>query len=133
MLKLSDRWRAKKGWFNDLFINIGINEGKEYFESIPGLSSIEFTVFGDSINGARRLSEIARGGSVWTTKNLMIRLSEGERKKLSYGVRRRQQDREILIENAYSRVVDLIQQECHKSNNLMDVATLTVTEILHVR
>jgi class 3 adenylate cyclase/DNA-binding transcriptional MerR regulator len=133
MLKLSNEWKIRKEWFNDLFMNIGINEGEEYFGSIPELPTIGLTVFGDSVNYASRLSDIARYGSIWTTKNFMRRLSEEERKKIRYGIRRKQQDREVLIENVFSRVVDLVPPVSIKSNNFIDISTLPVTEVLNCR
>ncbi len=133
MKKLSNEWKINKGWFNDLFLNIGINEGEEYFGMIPAAPSIEFTALGDSVNYAGRLSDLARYGSIWTTKNLMNRLSEEERKKIRYGIRRKQQDREILIENVFSRVMDLVSPDSPKSSKFMDIATLPVTEVLNFR
>ncbi len=38
MKKLSNEWKINKGWFNDLFMNIGINEGEEYFGTIPAVT-----------------------------------------------------------------------------------------------
>jgi len=131
--KLSNEWKINKGWFNDLFLNIGINEGEEYFGMIPAAPSIEFTALGDSVNYAGRLSDLARYGSVWTTKNLMNRLSEEERKKICYGIRRKQQDREVLIENVFSRVMDLVPPDSARASKFMDIATLPVTEVLNFR
>jgi len=133
MKKLSNEWKISKGWFNDLFMNIGINEGEGYFGTIPASPPIGLTAFGDSVNYAGRLSDIARCGSIWTTKNLMNRLSEEERKKIRYGIRRKQEDREVLIENVFSRVMDLVPPDSAKSSKFMDIATLPVTEVLNFR
>jgi class 3 adenylate cyclase len=134
MNKLSNEWKISKGWFNDLFMNIGINEGEEYFGTIPPASpTIGLTAFGDSVDYAGRLSDIGCYGSIWTTKNLMSRLSEEERKKIRYGIRRKQEDREILIENVFSRVMDLVPPDSPKSSKFMHIATLPVTEVLNFR
>jgi class 3 adenylate cyclase/predicted HTH domain antitoxin len=133
MKKLSNEWKISKGWFNDLFMNIGINEGEEYFGTIPASPTIGLTAFGDSVNYAGCLSDIARYGSIWTTKNLMSRLSEEERKKIRYGIRRKQEDREVLIENVFSRVMDLVPPDSPKSSKFMDIATLPVTEVFYFR
>ena len=133
MKKLSNEWKINKGWFNDLFLNIGINEGEEYFGMIPAAPSIEFTALGDSVNYAGRLSDLARYGSIWTTKNLISRLSEEERKLMRYGIRRKQQDREVLIESVFSRVMDLVPPDGPRSSKFMDIATLPVTEVLNLR
>jgi adenylate cyclase len=133
MKKLSNEWKINKGWFNDLFLNIGINEGEEYFGMIPAAPSIEFTALGDSVNYAGRLSDLARYGSIWTTKNLMNRLSEEERKKVRYGIRRKDNDRDVLVENVFSRVMDLVPKDSPKYSKFMDIATLPVTEVLNFR
>jgi class 3 adenylate cyclase len=131
MKKLSNEWISSKGWFNDLFMNIGINEGEDYFGTIPASTSIGLMAFGNPVNYAYRLSDIARYGAIWTTKNLMNRLSEEERKKIRYGILRKQQDREVMIENVFSRVMDLVPLECHNSSKFIDISTLPVTEVLN--
>jgi len=133
MKLLSQEWRMTKGWFNDLFLNVGINEGQEYFGTIPASPTIEFTALGDSVNYAGRLSDFARYGSIWTTKNLMNRLSDEERRSVCYGIRKTDQNREVLIENIFSRVIDLLPPDSPKFSKFMDIATLPVTEILRVR
>ena len=133
MKKLSNEWKINKGWFNDLYLNIGINEGEEYFGMIPSAPSIEFTALGDSVNYAGRLSDLARYGSIWTTKNLMNRLSEEERKKVRYGIHRKDNDRDVLVENVFSRVMDLVPKDSPKYIKCMDIATLPVTEVLNFR
>ena len=132
-MRLSNEWKVNKGWLNDLFLNIGINEGEEYFGVIPAAPSIEFTALGDSVNYAGRLSDLARHGSIWTTKNLINRLNETERKLLRYGIHRKDGDRDVLVENVFSRVMDLVPQETPKSYKFKDIATLPVTEILGLR
>ena len=132
MKTLSNQWKMTKGWFNDLYLNVGINEGQEYFGTIPASPAIEFTALGDSVNYAGRLSDFARYGSVWTTKNLMTRLSDEERKTICYGIRKKEQDREVMIDNIFSRVVDLMP-DSQKFSKFMDIATLAVTEIRGAR
>lgn len=133
MKVLSNEWKMTKGWFNDLYLNIGINEGQEYFGTIPASPTIEFTALGDSVNHAGRLSDFARYGAIWTTKNLVNRLSDEERKTICYGIRKKEQDREVMIENIFSRVVDLMPADSPKYSKFMDIATLAVTQIHNTR
>jgi len=133
MKNLSNKWKMTKGWFNDLYLNVGINEGQEYFGTIPSSPTIEFTALGDSVNYAGRLSDFARYGSIWTTKNLMNRLSDEERKQICYGIRKKEQNRDFMIENIFSRVVDLMPPDSPKYSKYMDIATLAVTEIHDIR
>jgi class 3 adenylate cyclase/predicted DNA-binding transcriptional regulator AlpA len=133
MKLLSHEWKTAKGWFNDLFLNVGINEGQEYFGTIPASPTIEFTALGDSVNYAGRLSDLARYGSIWTTKNLINRLSDEEKKSVCYGIRKQDQNREVLIETIFSRVIDLMPPDSTKYSKFMDIANLPVTEILRIR
>jgi len=128
--KLGMEWKARKGWFHDLYMNIGINEGQEYFGAIVHSPGIEFTAFGDSVNYAGRLSDFARYGSIWTTKNMISKLSIEERKKIRFGIRRKEHDREIIIENMFSRVMDLFPDDNLRYRKFMDITHLPVTEIL---
>ncbi len=131
--KLNMDWKMRKGWFNELCLNIGINEGQEYFGTIPSSPNIEFTALGDTVNYAGRLSDFARFGAIWTTKNLINKLSAEDRTGLRYGIRHKDNDREILIENSFGRVMDMILPENKNSNKFMDIATLAITEIVEKR
>ena len=133
MKKLNNEWKMNKGWFNELCLNIGINEGEEYFGTIPASMTTEFTPIGDFDHYVEHLSDLSHFGSIWTTKNLMNRLTEEERKKIRYGIRRRQQERNILIENVFSRIMDLVPPDNSKAFKFLDIATLPVTEILNLR
>lgn len=130
MKKLNMEWKVRKGWLNNLYLNIGINEGQEYFGDIPSSPNIEFTALGDSVNYAGRLSDLARFGSIWTTKNLLNRLDMELRKKIQFGVKRKDYDREIFVENMFLRVMDMLCPDDPRYSKFMDIATLAVTEIV---
>jgi adenylate cyclase len=126
---LSAEWRINKKWHNDLYLNIGINEGEEFFGTIPSSNNVEFTALGDTINFAARLSCLARCGAIVTTKNLINRLNDEERANVRFGIRKHVQDREVFIENMFSRVIDLMPVEDLRRDKFIDIATLIVTEI----
>jgi adenylate cyclase len=128
MKKLNDEWKMNKGWFNELSLNIGINEGKEYCETIP-IMPIELTPIGNTEHYASHLLDIARLGSIWTTKNLMNRLTDEERKKIRYGIHHWQQEQDILVDSTFSRIMDLNLPTNYNTTAFQDMATLPVTEI----
>ena len=128
--KLNMEWKVRKGWFNELYLNIGINEGQEYFGTIPAAPGIEFTSLGDTVNHASRLSDFARYGAIWTTKNLITKLGVEQKKSIRYGIRHIDKDREVLVENSFGRIMDMMTQDNVKNSKFMDIATLAVTEIL---
>jgi class 3 adenylate cyclase len=127
--KVSQAWKARKGWLNELYLNIGINEGKEFFGTIRSNSTVEFTALGDSINYAGRLSDLARFGGIMVTKNTINRLGPEDIASIRYGIRRNVQGREIFIENTFSRVQDLLDPDSPQKCKYQDIAMLPVTEI----
>ncbi len=131
MVEFSNEWKARKKWLNDLYLNIGINEGQEYFSTTaPSSTNVEFTALGDTINYASRISNLARYGMVLTTKNLMNQLNDEHRGIVRYGIRKRSEDREIFVENVFSRVDDFLEGNETWRQRFADIATLPITEIV---
>ncbi len=133
MKKKSHEWKTNKGCPEDLYLNTGISEGQEFIGTIAAAPAAEFISLGDSVHSACLLSDLACSGSVWTTKNLLNRLDEKDRKQIRYGIYRREQNRDILVENVFSRVMDLVPQDNLKYSKYMDIGTVPVTEILNLR
>lgn len=130
MENFSAEWKARKRWLNDLHLNMGINEGQEYFSTTtPSSTNIEFTALGDTINYASRLSNLSRFGTILTTKSVVNRLSSEERSSIRYGIRKKLEEREIFVENVFSRVDDLLKDNETWRQRFSDIATLPVTEI----
>lgn len=130
MKEFSSNWRLRKGWFNDIYLNTAINEGQEFFGAIHSATNVEFTALGDSINYTGRLSDFARYGSIWTTKNVISKLSQEDRSKIRFGVHRRDRDHTAFLENSFSRIMDLMEEKGQNYSHFMDVATLPITEII---
>jgi len=129
MKELSSKWRLRKGWNNELFLNTGINEGQEFFGTIQAANNIEFTALGDTINIAGRLSDLAQNGEIWTTKNLISRLRQDERNMIRFGVHQENQTGKIFIRNSFSRISDIIKQDNLHNRHLSAIAGLPITEI----
>lgn len=131
MTGFSNEWKARKKWLNDLYLNMGINEGQEYFSTTaPSSTNVEFTALGDTINYASRLSNLARYGTILTTKNLMNQLDDPHRGTFRYGIRKKAEDREVFIENVFSRVDDLLKGNETWRQRFADISTLPITEIV---
>ena len=130
MRVLSKEWQLRKLWVNELYLNIGLNEGEEWFGTYHTATNVEFTVLGDTINHAGRLSDYARFGAVWVTKNLIGKLSPEHRATIRFGVRRSNEEgREIWIPATYSRLANLIDLTHGKYEKFRDIATLAITEV----
>ncbi|MFZ4481351.1 MAG: adenylate/guanylate cyclase domain-containing protein [Rhodoferax sp.] len=133
MRKISKEWQLRKNWLNELYLNTGLNEGHEWLGVFQIETKIEFTVLGDTINLAARLSDLARQGGLWATKNLMGKLTPDQRNKIRFGVRRQDQDKhEIFVKSSYSRVSELVDLNLPRCEKLRDISALAVTEIVEV-
>jgi class 3 adenylate cyclase len=131
MRRFSSEWKVRKKWHNDLFLNIGINEGQEYFSTTtPSSANVEFTALGDTINYASRLSNLARYGSIITTKNLMNKLNDEYRKTLRFGIMKKIHERDVFVEKVFSRIIDLVKDDETGRQRFVDIAALPVTEIM---
>jgi class 3 adenylate cyclase len=126
-------WRQRKNWANELKLNIGLDEGQEWFGAYQTSTHLEFSVLGDTINRAARLSDFARNGTVWATKNLLGTLNSRERGHIEYGIRRQSKNREeIIVPATYSRIANLIDLDDPRHAKFQDIGVLPVTEILNI-
>lgn len=131
MRELSHEWQLRKNWTNELYLNIGLNEGEEWFGTYHSATNLEFTVLGDTINHAGRLSDFARYGAVWATKNLVGKLNSDERERLQFGIRRTNSEgRDIWVPASYSRLSNLLDLNQGQYEKFRDIATLAITEII---
>lgn len=134
MRRISKEWQLRKNWLNELYLNTGINEGQEWLGIFHVETKVEFTVLGDTINHAARLSDFARGGAIWATKNLLGKLPAEERQRVQFGIRRQDADgREVFVGASYSRIAELVNLNGPHNEKLSDIAALPVTEIMEVR
>ncbi|MGB5158503.1 MAG: adenylate/guanylate cyclase domain-containing protein [Desulfobacterales bacterium] len=127
--QINMEWKTRKGWANDLYLNIGINEGREYFLNTPSPNK-EFTALGDTVNFASLLSDMSSSGVIWTTKNLMNKIDMEQRKTLRFGIRRMDQDLEIFGESLFVRVMDMLPSDNPECSKYIDIATISITEII---
>jgi len=133
MAEVSREWQSRKNWLNDLQLNIGLEEGQEWFGTYQTPTHLEFTVLGDTINNAARLSDFAREGSVWVSKSMLGKLTPEDRDMVRYGIRRQDtQGREMLVPSTFSRISELVELDDPHFRKLKDIAALPVTEILDV-
>jgi len=134
MRKISKDWQLRKNWFNELYLNTGLNEGQEWLGTFQSATAIEFAVLGDTINHGARLSDFARYGAIWATKNMLGKLDADERKRIKFGVRRvAEGGRPVFVESTYVSVGSLLEPAQPRIDKLREIAALPVTEILDVQ
>lgn len=133
MQKLSKAWQIRKNWFNELYLNTGITEGQEWLGTYQSSTGVEFVVLGDTINQAARVSDVARNGTIWASKNLIGKMPTKDRDRINFGVRRRSPDgREHFVASSFSLVSSLLEQDGMRMEKMKDIATLAITEIIGV-
>jgi class 3 adenylate cyclase len=133
MRRVSKEWQLRKGWTTELYMNTGINEGQEWLGAFQSASHVEITVLGDTINHAARISDFARFGAVWATKNLLGRLTAEERQQLKYGVRHKTHEgQDILVASVFSNVESLVDLSTGRNEKLKDIALLPITEVIEI-
>lgn len=133
MRKISADWQLKKNWYTELQLNIGLHEGQEWMGAFQSANHVEFAVLGNTINQASRLSDFARQGSIWATKDLISRLSTDERSRIDFGVLRKSQESgERFVPQTYAQIESLIDLQSDKYEKMRDIAQLAVAEIRRV-
>ncbi len=132
MLKINREWRNKKSWSNELLLNIGIDQGEEWFGTYQTATQLEFTVLGETVNRAGRLSDFAKYGSIWTTKNALATLTEKDRESIHFGIKRESTHGPILTPSSYAQISNLIDMEGPGHEKMMDISGLPVTEVFDV-
>jgi len=133
MQKISKSWQIRKNWLNELYLNIGINEGEEWLGTFQSATSVEFAVLGDTINHAGRLSDFARHGKIWATKSLIGKITATERGRVRYGIQRRAEDgRDVFVGSSFSLLSSLVDLSDGRFEKFREVAALPVTEIVEV-
>jgi class 3 adenylate cyclase len=133
MRRLSKEWQLRKGWTTELYMNTGIDEGQEWLGTLRRGAQAEFTVLGDAANHAAQISNFARSGAVWVTRNLVGRLQPQERARLKYGVHRRNgEGREVFVASTFSRVANLADLAAPGNEALNAIAWLPITEVVDV-
>jgi len=134
MRKISKGWQLRKNWLNELYLNTGLHEGREWLGTFQSATSVEIAVLGDTINHAARLSEFAHYGAIWATKNLVSKLSAEERARIEYGITRRGEgNQEHFVGSSYAQLGTLIDLSSERYEKLRDITTLPITEIRSVK
>jgi adenylate cyclase len=133
VVKRIDReWKSKQLWNNTLRVNIGIHGGRDWLGMVPSPSAFEFTVVGDTLVEAVKLSEFSQGGTIWASKEVIENLSPRNRERVEFGIRLRLYEEGFVSPCLYSPVAELISQGELTGKRLESIGGLAVTEILDV-
>jgi len=130
MKGITQKWQSRKGWFSDIFLNIGLNEGQEWFGSYHAGGHVEFTVLGETINYASRISDFARNGSVWATKNMLNQIPPAKREKINFGITRKtHNDESVFVTDTYAGIGSLLDSTNRNNEKFKDIEMIPITEV----
>lgn len=129
---LDKRWKYKKVWKNTLQMNMSIHCGEEWLGTIPSSLAFDFTVMGESLIEAIKLSEFAEGGSIWASKKVIENMSPGDRQRVEFGVRLGTGQERFVSPGIYSQVKELVKGDELQHRGLREISNLAVTEIITV-
>jgi adenylate cyclase len=133
MRRVSKEWQLRKGWTTELYLNVGLDEGQQWLGTLRSGRQAEFTMFGDTLNRATRISDFARFGAIWATKNLVVKLAAEVKQRLKYGVHRRDKEgRHAFVSSVFATPDRLADAAAPAAARQPDIARLPITEIVDV-
>ena len=133
MVRRIDReWKIKQPWNKTLRVNIGIHGGRDWLGLVPSPSTFEFTVLGDTLVAAVKLSEFSQRGTIWASKEVIENLWPANRERVEFGIRLRLYEEGFLSPGLYLPVGELLSKEELKGKRLQGIGGLAVTEVLDV-
>jgi adenylate cyclase len=133
MRRVSKEWQLRKRWATELYMNTGLDEGQQWLGTLKSAGQLEFTMLGDTLNHAARISDFARYGAIWATKNLIGKLTPGQKQRLKFGVRRKSGDgRDVFVPSIFSNVDSLADLAGAPIEKLKDIARLPITELVEI-
>jgi class 3 adenylate cyclase len=133
MRRVSKQWQLRKGWTIELYLNVGIDEGREWLGPFKSTSAVEFTAMAETIKRAARISDFSRFGAIWVTKNLIGKLPLEELRRLKYGVHRKNNEgQHVFVPFVFSTVQRLTHQRAAVDEQLQGITALPITEIVEL-
>jgi len=112
-------------------MNIGLNSGEEWLGTFKTNNHLELIVLGETINTAARLSDFARYGQIWATKQLIGKLPMQDREKVTYGIQPAG-ERKNFIGNSFSLVENLVDGPL-TGTKLADIQGVAVAEVINFK
>jgi len=132
MQRVNEEWQARKGWATELCMNTGIDAGRQWLGSLRSGAAAEFTMFGETLNRAAQVAELASHGAIWATKDLLAKLAPQEKQRLRWGVHRRGADGHAVLVPAVFSTADRLAEPGAAPDLWRGLAGLPITEIVAI-
>ena len=126
---MSREWKIRKGWLHDIDLNIALHYADEFIGTIPTALGDRLLVHGKALFECMQLCRMAADGQIWATKDFVGQMVPEEQKKLKFGIFRKDNHRQVLVNKSFSRLKDLHFDGIDPMDNHLNVGTLAVTQI----
>jgi adenylate cyclase len=84
--QVSRRWQLRKSWDVELCMNVGLDEGQEWFGALGPADRGSLRVLGDAPDRADQLSRSSHTGTILVTRSLLGKVAPDDLQRLTYGV-----------------------------------------------
>lgn len=130
MIDLGREWKIRKDWLHDVELNMGLHWEEEYIDILKSATGQVLASFGDGLQVAAAISQLAKDGQIWATKTLIQRLSTSSHKQLRFGILRPDRPREHpFIRNGFARISDVFDPRQTSAMSEEGYKLLPVTQI----
>ena len=126
---LNREWKIRTGWLHDIELNMAMHHAHEFVGTLPTAMGLALRPLGNALTTCLRLCEMAVGGQIWSTKALVWKMDAEQIKTLRFGVYRTSDHRQVLVENSFSRVMDLPGRDAKPTREESHFGPLAVTQI----
>jgi class 3 adenylate cyclase len=126
---LNREWKIRTGWLHDIELNMAMHYANEFVGTLPTAMGMSFRPFGSALTTCMRLCEMAVGGQIWSTKALIRKMNAQQIKTLRFGICRTCNHRQVLVENCFSRMMDLPGGDAKTTAEDTYFGPLAVTQI----
>ncbi|MGD9010687.1 MAG: hypothetical protein PVG41_22360 [Desulfobacteraceae bacterium] len=129
MNDISREWKIRKGWLHDIELNMAMHRADEFIGMLSTQLGSALLTHGNALSACSRLCELISAGQIWSTKDLVNQLDREEKKRLSFGIYRRSNHRQVLVEQSFSRVSDLTDLDLNPGKDNFHISELAATQI----
>jgi hypothetical protein len=129
MNDISREWKIRKGWLHDIELNMAMHRADEFISLIPTQLGSALLTHGTALSACSRLCELISAGQIWSTKDLVNQLDREEIRRLSFGIYRRDNHRQVLVGKSFSRVADLTDLDLNPSKDNFHFSELAATQV----
>lgn len=129
-IELGKQWKVSKNWPGDIDLNICIHYEKEYVGTLPTSTGELLTSFGNGLQVASAVSQLAQQGQIWATKAMINQMPTEQCKKMRFGIMRpADHQQQKFIRNGFGAIKDIFSQASCLGEIEETLRILAVTQV----